>query len=57
MAHQRLGPKVREQLQAEIVGWKNSAAGNKVLESIRIGDLIPVNVTEYQRLKRSEGAH
>ena len=54
MAHQRLSARTREQLQAEITGWKDNPAGRKVLQSIGFGDFVAVNVADYQRLPKIE---
>ena len=54
MAHRRLPAHTREQLRAEIVGWKDSPAGRKVLQAIGFGDFGAVDVAEYQRLPRLE---
>jgi phosphonate transport system substrate-binding protein len=52
MAHKRLPAMTREHLQAEIVAWKNSDDGRKILQSIGFGDFVPVNIADYQHLPR-----
>ena len=54
MAHQRVPARTREQLQAEILGWKDSESGHKVLQAIGFGDFGAVDVADYQRLPRLE---
>ena len=54
MAHQRVPARTREQLQVEILGWKDSPAGRKVQLSIGLGDFGAVDVADYQRLPRLE---
>jgi phosphonate transport system substrate-binding protein len=50
MAHKRLPTAMREQLQAEIIAWKNSDDGRKILQSMGTGEFIPVNTSEYQHM-------
>lgn len=52
MAHQRLPAAMREQLQAEIVGWKDNDDGRKILQAIGFGDLVPVDINHYQRMPK-----
>lgn len=54
MAHKRLPAKTREHLQAEIIAWKDSDDGRKILQSIGFGDFVPVNIADYQHLPRLE---
>lgn len=54
MAHRRVSGQTREQLQAEIIGWKDSPAGRKVLQSIGFGDFVAVDVAAYERLPKLE---
>ncbi len=57
MAHKRLPAKVREQVKAEIIGWKDSEAGRAILKSMQLGDLGPVDPAEYQRLSQRWGSN
>jgi phosphonate transport system substrate-binding protein len=52
MAHTRLPAKVREQLQAELVSWKDSDDGRKILQALGFGDLVPVNPDDYQHMPK-----
>ena len=52
MAHQRLPADTRKQLQAEIISWKDSEDGRKILQSLGFGDLVPVKPGEYLHLPR-----
>lgn len=52
MAHKRLSEKTRQQLQDEIVSWKDSAKGREILQSIHFGGFIPVNINTYQHLPK-----
>lgn len=54
MAHRRLSDQTREQLQAEIIGWKDSEPGHKVLQAIGFGAFGAVDVAEYKHLPRLE---
>ena len=54
LAHKRLPIFIREQFISEIVGWKNTAAGKKILDLIHIGEFIPVNTDEYTNLSKNE---
>ena len=54
MAHKRLPAITREHLQAEIIAWKDSDDGRKILQSIGYGDFVPVNIADYQNLPRLE---
>ena len=50
MAHKRLASRMREKIQAEIIGWKDTQAGREMLNSIHLGDLVAVDIADYQRL-------
>lgn len=52
MAHKRLSEKTRNQLQAEIVSWKDSDDGRKILESLHLGDFVPVDTNDYQNMPK-----
>ena len=54
MAHKRLPATVRQHLQAEIVSWKDSTKGRKILQSIHFGEFIPVNTNTYLSLPKLE---
>ena len=54
MAHKRLSEQTRKQLQAEIVSWKDSVDGRRILQSIHFGSLVPVNVADYLNLPKLE---
>lgn len=50
MAHKRLSANTRRQLRDEIVSWKDSVDGRKILQSIHLGDFVPVNIDTYRHL-------
>jgi len=50
MAHERLPEKMRARLQTEIISWKSSAKGRKILNSIHLGGFGPVNINDYQNM-------
>lgn len=50
MAHKRLPLSLRTKLSAEIVSWKDQAEGRKILDSIHLGEFIPVFVNDYLHL-------
>jgi ABC-type phosphate/phosphonate transport system substrate-binding protein len=52
MAHKRLDQKLRQTLQAEILGWKDNEAGRAVLKSMQLGDFVPVVVADYAKLPK-----
>lgn len=52
MANKRLPAKTRQRLAAEIVSWKDSVAGRKILQSIHFGDFVPVDINAYQQLPK-----
>lgn len=54
MAHKRLPLKLRNQLQSEIVSWKDSAKGRQILQSMGFGDFVTPNPDDYQKLTHFE---
>lgn len=56
MVHERVPPAMRERIGAEIRGWKGSAGGRVILESIGVGELDAVDVEAYRHLPKLEGA-
>jgi phosphonate transport system substrate-binding protein len=54
MAQKRLPARLREQLQSEILSWKDSAKGRHILQSMGFGDFVSVNPNDYQKLTRFE---
>jgi hypothetical protein len=44
---------MRESLAAEIIGWKDSDDGRRILHSIGIGDLVAVDARAYEALART----
>lgn len=56
MAHERVPAATREQLRAEIVGWKDSDEGRKILSAVNLGEFDAVNVGEYLALPKLEGS-
>lgn len=50
LAHKRLPDKLRDRLQAEILSWKDSEAGRKILQSLGFGEFAPVVPADYQNL-------
>jgi len=43
LAHQRLPAPMRDKLKKEILSWRHTASGRKILDSMQFGDFIPVN--------------
>jgi phosphonate transport system substrate-binding protein len=56
MAHNRLPMAMRERMQAEIVAWKDSEVGRRILQSIHFGEFAPVKPTDYLRMPKLEGS-
>ena len=50
MAHKRLPKKMHKQLRAEIIAWKDSESGRKILLSMGLGDFISINPADYQHI-------
>jgi phosphonate transport system substrate-binding protein len=53
MAHERVPLAMREHLAAEIIGWKDSDDGRRILRSIGIGDFVAVDAKAYEALART----
>jgi len=53
MAHERVPLAMRERLAAEIIGWKDSDDGRRILRSIGIGDFVAVDARAYEALART----
>ena len=56
MAHNRLPTAMRERMQAEIVAWKDSEEGRRILQSIHFGEFVPVKPSDYLRMPKLEGS-
>jgi phosphonate transport system substrate-binding protein len=54
LAHKRLPAKLRDQLQTEIVSWKDTNEGRKILKSLGFGDFAIINPDDYQKLAHFE---
>jgi phosphonate transport system substrate-binding protein len=54
MAHQRLPEKLRDQLQTEIISWKDTAEGRTLLQTFGFDGFVPVNVHDYQNMPAME---
>lgn len=52
LAHERLPKKIRGELAKEIVSWKDTKAGHKILASMQFGSFVPVNPAVYHNLAR-----
>jgi ABC-type phosphate/phosphonate transport system substrate-binding protein len=52
MAHERLPATMREKLQAEIIAWKDSDEGRKILQSVGFGDFVTIKAADYRHLPR-----
>jgi len=52
MAHERLPEAMREQLQAEIISWKDSGEGRKILRSMGFGDFLSIKPADYRHMPR-----
>ena len=50
LAHKRLPASTREKLQREILSWKDTNEGKKILESMQFGSFVPVNPSLYKHL-------
>ena len=53
LAHKRLPETVRAKLQHEILSWKDTRAGRKILDSMQFGNFIPVNRDLYKNLSEA----
>ena len=54
MAHVRLPARLRDQLQSEILSWKDSSKGRSILKTMGFGDFVPINPDDYRKLTRFE---
>jgi len=50
MVHKRLPAKIRNQLRTEIIAWKNSDDGRKILQAMGFGDFVPFNRRDYEHM-------
>ena len=50
LAHKRVPEKIRAKLQHEIISWKDSKQGRKILDSMQFGSFITVNPDAYKNL-------
>jgi len=50
LAHRRLPESMREKLKHEILSWRNTAKGRKILASMQFGDFVRVNPEVYYPL-------
>jgi len=50
LAHRRLPESMREKLKHEILSWRNTAKGRKILASMQFGDFVRVNPELYYPL-------
>lgn len=57
LASKRLPVKLRKQLQTEILSWKNTLEGHKILQSLGFGEFVPFNQTKYQQLLQFKEAN
>lgn len=54
LAHKRLSETTREKLQKEILSWKDSKQGHKILDSMQFGSFVQVNPDLYKNLSGME---
>lgn len=50
LAHRRLSGTIRKELEKEIVSWKDTKKGRKILRSMSFGSFVPVRMSEYRHL-------
>ncbi len=50
MAHKRLSLNIRKQLEHDIIAWKDTDEGQKILQSMGLGDFIRVETRLYRHL-------
>ena len=55
MAQARVPEAMRARLSAELIGWKDGADGRAILEKTGLGDLVAVDVKDYERLRKAQG--
>lgn len=54
LAHKRLSTQTRVEIQREILSWKDTKAGKKILDSMQFGNFVPVNQDAYKNLSGME---
>lgn len=52
MVHKRIQANIRKHLQEEIIAWKDTDNGRKILLSMGFGELVPVNPLSYQNMPK-----
>ena len=52
LAHPRLPAAVRKKLQQEILSWKDTRQGRKILDSMQFGNFVVVNPELYRHISR-----
>ena len=52
LAHKRLSKIIREKLKHEILSWKDTQRGRKILNSMRLGSFVPVVPDAYRNISK-----
>lgn len=50
LAHKRIPENIRAKLQQEILSWKDTRQGHKILDSMQFGSFVRVNPDQYKNL-------